>query len=108
MNKRIYDILESETIAATAPCRIDMGGTLDISSFYYPLAYLNPCTFNIAIGLRTRVRISPFKEGVVKVSSKGFESAEFPIEKVPFNHPMGLMFAIAAYFRFNRRPPSFS
>ena len=101
MNNQLYDILTSETIGASAPCRIDMGGTLDISSLYYPLAYLNPCTFNIAIGLRTRVRISPFQEGFVKVSSKGFESAEFPIDKVFFDHPMGLMFAIAAHFNIH-------
>ncbi len=98
MNKSIHDILTSETIGASAPCRIDMGGTLDISSFYYPLAYLNPCTFNIAIGLRTRVIISLFDDGVVKVSSKGFKSAEFSFDRVPFDHPMGLMFAIAAHF----------
>ena len=78
-----------------------MGGTLDISSFYYPLSYLNPCTFNIALAMRTRVQIVPFEKGCIKISSKGFESAEFPLEKIPFDHPMGLMFAIAAYFQID-------
>ena len=101
MNSQINEILKSERIEASAPCRIDMGGTLDISSFYYPLSYLNPCTFNIALAMRTRVQIVPFEKGVIKISSKGFESAEFPLEKVPFDHPMGLMFAIAAYFQID-------
>lgn len=99
MNSQINEILKSEQIQASAPCRIDMGGTLDISSFYYPLSYLNPCTFNIALAMRTRVRIVPFEKGYIKISSKGFESAEFSLENVPFDHPMGLMFAIAAYFQ---------
>jgi D-glycero-alpha-D-manno-heptose-7-phosphate kinase len=78
-----------------------MGGTLDISSFYYPLSYLDPCTFNIALSLRTRVSIRPYKKGYVKISSKGFDSAESAVEKLPFDHPLGLMFAIAAYFQID-------
>jgi len=35
---------------------------------------------------------------MVKVSSKGFKSVEYPLDTVPFDHPLGLMFAIAAYF----------
>ncbi len=89
----------SEPVSVSAPCRIDMGGTLDISTFYYPLRHLNPCTFNIAVNLRTRVRLFPYNKGKIKVSSKGFESAEYPTDAAPFDHPLGLMFAIAAYFR---------
>lgn len=99
MQPLYQDILRSERISASAPCRMDMGGTLDISSFYYPLAFSNPCTFNIALAMRTRVAIHPFQKGFVKISSKGFEDAAFPIESMPFDHPMGLMFAIAAYFQ---------
>ena len=76
-----------------------MGGTLDISTFYYPLRHLNPSTFNIALNLRTHVRLLPFDARAVKVSSKGFDSAEYPVDSAPFDHPMGLMFAIAAYFQ---------
>ncbi|MBC8199727.1 MAG: galactokinase [Desulfobacterales bacterium] len=94
----IRGILEAGQIEASAPCRIDMGGTLDISSFYYPLRHLSPCTFNIAVNLRTRVCLFPYKKGIVKISSMGFKSAKYPLDKAPFNHPLGLMFAIAAYF----------
>jgi D-glycero-alpha-D-manno-heptose-7-phosphate kinase len=76
-----------------------MGGTLDIRTFYYALRHLYPCTFNIAIDLRTRVRLLPYRDSLLKVSSKGFETAEFPLDCVPFDHPLGLIFAIAAYFR---------
>jgi len=75
-----------------------MGGTLDIPTFYYPLRHLNPCTFNIALGLRTRIRLLPYTTGLIKISSRGFKDAEFPADAAPFDHPMGLMFATAAYF----------
>ena len=98
MPKDYRQILESAPIESSAPCRIDMGGTLDIKTFYLPLRQFNPCTVNIAIGLRTRVLIRPFTKGQIKVSSTGFESVTFPEYQAPFNHPLGLMFAIAAYF----------
>ncbi len=85
-------------IETSAPCRIDMGGTLDISTFYHPLRHLSPCTFNIAIGLRTRVKLLPHDRGRIKISSAGFQSAEYPAGQAPFDHPLGLMFAIASYF----------
>lgn len=75
-----------------------MGGTLDINTFYLPLRHLSPCTFNIAIDIRTRVRLLPHSSDKVKISSTGFSSAEYTLEKAPFDHPLGLMFAIAAYF----------
>jgi D-glycero-alpha-D-manno-heptose-7-phosphate kinase len=97
--QEIYrNILKSAPILASAPCRIDMGGTLDIKSFHLPLRRLSPCTVNAAINLRTRVRILPGVLEQVKVSSSGFESVSFPEDAAPFNHPLGLMFAIATYF----------
>ena len=76
-----------------------MGGTLDLEAFSIPLQHLEPCTFNIAIDLRTRVRLSAYRQGRVRVVSRGFEEAEFKVDLAPFDHPLGLMFAIAAYFR---------
>jgi D-glycero-alpha-D-manno-heptose-7-phosphate kinase len=75
-----------------------MGGTLDIPTFYYPLHRTNPCTFNIAVGLRTYVRFYPFEDGKIKISSHGFDPIEFKPETAVFHHPLGLMAAIATYF----------
>ncbi|RLC18580.1 MAG: galactokinase [Deltaproteobacteria bacterium] len=98
MPDNLRNILESEPVETSAPCRIDMGGTLDIRTFHYPLRRLIPCTFNIAVNLRTRVRLLPYNKGMIKISSRGFESAEYPLNEAPFDHPLGLMFAIAVYF----------
>jgi len=88
-----------EKVEASAPCRVDMGGTLDIRTFYYPLRRLEPCTVNLALNLRTRVTLVPNNNRKVRVSSKGFRSAEYAIEDAPFQHPLGLVFAVAAFFR---------
>ena len=95
----ISDIAEKQTIEASAPCRIDMGGTVDIRAFHYPLRHLKPCTVNIALNMRTRVVLGPHAPGRVKVSSAGFDSADFNLLEAPFDHPLGLMFATAAFFR---------
>ncbi|MFW6284225.1 MAG: galactokinase [Desulfosalsimonas sp.] len=92
---------KSALVTVSAPCRVDLGGTLDISSLYYPLAHLQPCTFNIAIDLRTRVQVSAAEPGRIRVRSRGFETAEFSPDKAPFSHPLGLVFAIAGFFRMD-------
>ena len=98
MDINIREILTSGPITASAPCRIDMGGTLDLSTFYIPLRSLNPCTFNIALSSRTTVRIEAWEKGSIRVASKGFKRSEFPTGQAPFNHPLGFMFAVANYF----------
>jgi D-glycero-alpha-D-manno-heptose-7-phosphate kinase len=99
MFSNLKKILEKKPVEVSVPCRIDMGGSLDIDTFSYPLRYLHPCTFNIALDLRTLVSLYPYKEGRIKVTSRGFKSADYSPDRAPFNHPLGLMFAIAAYFR---------
>ena len=99
VTKNIHESLKKSTVHTSVPCRIDMGGTLDLGTFYHPLRHLSPCTFNIAVDIRTTVSILPYSAGRIKVSSKGFESAEFPADRAPFDHPLGLMFATAAYFQ---------
>lgn len=98
-SSRFKKILRTRFWEASAPCRVDMGGTLDIATFHYPLRHLSPCTFNLAVDLRTRVRLSPYDPGKVKVFSKGYGSDEFDADRLPFDHPFGLFLAAAAYFQ---------
>jgi D-glycero-alpha-D-manno-heptose-7-phosphate kinase len=91
-------ICNDGAIEASAPCRVDMGGTLDLGTFHYPLRHLDPCTFNIALNLRTRVRLGPYTAGRIRIDSRGVGSAEFEADRAPFDHPLGLMFAVAAHF----------
>ena len=92
-------ILAQGAVEASAPCRIDMGGTLDLSTFHLPLRHLGPCTFNAALDMRTTVRLSPYSPGKIKIISRGFESLEVESAQAPFSHPLGLIMAVAAYFQ---------
>lgn len=98
MPENITRFLERAPLTASAPCRVDMGGTLDIKTIFLPMAHLSPVTFNLAIDLRTEVSLFPYTPGVVKVSSRGFDSVEFPATDAPYHHPLGLIFAIADYY----------
>ncbi len=95
----LHDFLKNNLVQASAPCRIDFGGTLDIRTFHYPLRHLGPCTVNLALDLRTSVTLEPYHAGRVCILSRGFEPAEFVLAEAPFDHPLGLMFATAAYFQ---------
>lgn len=94
----LQTVLEKEPVKTSVPCRIDFGGTLDISTFYLPMAHLSPATLNIALDLRTQVTLSPWTAGRVKISSTGFDTLEVGRDQVCFDHAMGLMSAVVAYF----------
>jgi D-glycero-alpha-D-manno-heptose-7-phosphate kinase len=99
MTQKLNDNLRDVIIETSVPCRIDMGGTLDLAIFYNPLRHLSPCTANIAVNLRTVTKLLPYQAGQVKVSSRGFKSAQFAVGQAPFNHPLGLIFATADFFQ---------
>ena len=95
----IGSLLDRRPIDASAPCRIDFGGTLDISSFHYPLRHMAPSTVNIALDRRTTVRLHPNTGDQVRISSAGLAEAEYYPSTAPYDHPLGLMFAVADYFQ---------
>lgn len=98
MDDAIHAIVTRHHVSASAPCRVDMGGTLDLSAFYLPLQRFGPATFNMAIDLRTTVVLAPHHGPGVRISSRGFEPAELVAAEAPFDHPLGLFFAVAAHF----------
>jgi len=95
-------ILNNQHVEASAPCRIDSGGTWDIKAMALPLQRIEPTTVNIALNLRTLVVLSPYKENWVKISSGGFRSKEtFHKERISFNSAFGLFFAAISFFGFH-------
>jgi D-glycero-alpha-D-manno-heptose-7-phosphate kinase len=95
-------MLKNLGIEASAPCRVDSGGTWDIRSMALPMETIEPVTLNIALSLRTRVALLPFEDGLVKVSSEGFPDAEaHDFRTLPFDSSFGLFFAAVSYFGFH-------
>jgi D-glycero-alpha-D-manno-heptose-7-phosphate kinase len=99
----VKKILETNPVEVSAPCRVDSGGTWDIKALAIPLERIVPVTVNIAINLRTRVRLSPFKDEHIKISSDGFEEyEEYNIKSnLPFKSAFGLFLATVNYFGFH-------
>jgi D-glycero-alpha-D-manno-heptose-7-phosphate kinase len=95
-------ILKNRRVEASAPCRVDSGGTWDIRSMALPMQTIEPVTLNIALSLRTRVTLVPFEDGMVKVLSEGFPDAGAHDFKVlPFDSTFGLFYAAVCYFGFH-------
>ena len=93
------NVFITDPVMASAPCRIDSGGTWDIKTLALPLERIRPVTINMALTLRTRVVLNPYRSGWLKVSSKGFSHSEEAQEgQVPFDSPFGLFFAALTYF----------
>ena len=102
MSALIRKILEKNTVTASAPCRIDAGGTWDIKAMALPLEGIRPVSVNMALSLRTRVFLSPYEEGRVRISSEGFpKGEEETINRLPFDSVFGLFFAAVSYFGFH-------
>ena len=95
----IKSLLQQAPITASAPCRLDMGGTLDLSTFYLPLGYLKPCTFNAALDMRTHISLKPHANDNLLITSRGLGSLEVDLDQAPLSHPLGLMVAVASCFR---------
>lgn len=92
-------LLEERPVSASAPCRIDFGGTVDLPAFHYALKGQRPGTVNMALDLRTRVTLTPHEKGKLRIESRGFKPAGFDAEKAPLaGHPLGLLFAVCRYF----------
>jgi D-glycero-alpha-D-manno-heptose-7-phosphate kinase len=95
-------ILKNRRVEASAPCRVDSGGTWDIRSMALPMEAIEPVTLNIALSLRTRVALLPFEDGMVKVSSEGFpDTGAHEFKSLPFDSSFGLFFAAISYFGFH-------
>jgi len=86
-------------VKASAPCRVDCGGTLDLDPFSLSLNPLGPATFNLALDLPTRVEARSGAGGVRKVVSSGFAVQEAGEgEEVDYGGPLGFFFLAMDYF----------
>ncbi len=102
MSHSIRTLLNRQPVEASAPCRIDSGGTWDIKALSLPLETITPTTVNIALNLRTTVGLYPYKNNWLKISSEGFDRQEaFHRDRLPFTSSFGLFFAAISYFGFH-------
>jgi len=98
----VKKILKNNIIKASAPCRIDAGGTWDIKAMSLSFERYLPSTFNIALNLRTTVSLLPFREGMVRIKSEGFpDGITFNSRNIRLAGPFSIFFAAVNYFGFS-------
>jgi len=97
----IQGLLTQGPVEASAPCRVDSGGTWDIKALSLPLEAIEPTTVNLALTLRTSATLHPYREDRIKIVSQGFPRPEVsPAHRIPFDSPFGILFAAVSYFGF--------
>ena len=98
----IRKLLEEEEIIASAPCRIDSGGTWDIKAMALPFEEISPTTVNIAINLRTEVQLRPFEDNAIRIFSRGFQPQIFSLsDSFPIAPPYGIFVSAVRFFGFS-------
>ena len=97
----VKEILDNASVTASAPCRIDAGGTWDIKAMALSFERYRPVTFNAAIDLRTTVTLLPYRSGRVRITSEGFpEGVECKGKGLDLTAPFAIFFAAVNYFGF--------
>ena len=98
----IRKLLTNHSIKASAPCRIDSGGTWDIKTLALPFEQIQPITLNFALDIRTTVSLLPFEDNQINILSHGFTQKEgFHKDQASFKSPFGLFSAAIMFFDFH-------
>lgn len=88
--------IQDGVIKASAPHRVDIGGTWDLKPFAMLYRQERPCTLNIAISLRTTVELRAYKEGYIHIADD-IGSEEYCCQDWHFNDRFGLITSIIKY-----------
>lgn len=94
----LASILQGRDVTASAPCRIDCGGALDIKQLAILMERATPMTVTIGLSLRTSVNISAAGRGLVVVDSPTLGHQELPFASLPLSGPFALLNGIIHYF----------
>jgi D-glycero-alpha-D-manno-heptose-7-phosphate kinase len=84
-------------VSASAPGRIDCGGTWDLVPLALPFASCDPSTVNITLSLRTTVTVSAHDEGRVLVRAPGLPDEDWPLRDAPYSSPLAAYFLLAQH-----------
>ena len=99
MERGIYlgAALEEQNVLASAPCRLDVGGTWDLKAFALLYRHIMPTTTNMALSLRTNLWLKPYRENWIRISDPT-GSEEYCIDDLRFHKRFGLLLAIVSHF----------
>ena len=90
-------VLEEQEVFASAPCRLDVGGTWDLKAFALLYRHIMPTTTNMALSLRTNLWLKPYRENWIRISDPT-GSEEYCIDDLRFHKRFGLLLAIVSHF----------
>lgn len=89
--------LQDINIIASAPSRVDVGGTWDLKCFALPYVHIYPVTTNLALTMRTRIHLRAYKPGWIRIFDDQHHE-EYPLDNLNLSCHFGLLYAIVAHF----------
>ncbi len=95
----ITPVLQKTPIQASAPVRVDFGGSWDLKGPALMACGLPPVSINAALDMRTTVRLLPHTPGMIKVSAENFPETECPLDAVDLTSPLALVLSVLLHFR---------
>jgi D-glycero-alpha-D-manno-heptose-7-phosphate kinase len=90
--------VKQAAIVASAPCRVDCGGSTEHRLTGLLGRQWEPSTTTIALDLRTTVEIRGYQAGKILVESAILGTQEATPPTLPLAGPLGLIFAVLGYF----------
>ncbi len=88
--------LREQQVEASAPCRVDCGGSTDHRLTGLLCRAASPATATIALDLRTVVRLEPHDPGRLAVEAGGLGVEDASLDELPLDGVLGLGFAVLA------------
>ena len=92
--------LQDINIVASAPNRVDVGGSWDLKCFALPYVRINPVTTNLALTMRTRVHLSTYQSGWIRICDDQHHE-EYPLDNLDLSCHFGLLYSIISHFNFS-------
>lgn len=94
----LSEFLTYNHVHSSTPTRLDCGGSTDHRLIGLLCKSWQPVTANIAIDLRARVCLRPYRTGRIFVDINGLGKQEFTAPHLPLVGPFALVSALVCYF----------
>lgn len=95
----LTDILSRFEVRSRAPTRVDCGGGIDHRLISVLCHKEQLETFNIAIRLYSKMRLKPYKKGLILINSKKFGKKKIKLNRPSFKNKFAIISAIVSFFK---------
>lgn len=98
MNMDVSSFLNKNSIEAISPTRVDIGGGVDHRLISVLCNNYNLITFNVAINLFSKIRITSYASGEILIQDENMGTKKYRFDDIRLDSDFSLVLAILKYF----------